>query len=141
MVPLRAVLSAKFWNEEVESTRSLEAVVKSLPSQPPPLGLLRASKLSRSQQLLLLQQFMRLPCTPSYVHDSGLVGHRHGPFPSSTLLETAASPIPPGLPQGSSGRLLVRSMYAYTPQSCQGSDCHRHLRVGFSRTMVPSIRR
>lgn len=73
MLPLRSVLAAKFWNEEVESTRSLEAVVQTLPHEPPPPGLLRASKISRSQQLLLLQQFMRLPCTPSYVQESGLV--------------------------------------------------------------------
>jgi hypothetical protein len=65
MEPVRAVLAAKFWNEEVESTRSIGALVYSVPHEPPALGLVRGSKLSRSQQLLLLQRLFRVPFTPS----------------------------------------------------------------------------
>ncbi|CAM6087507.1 unnamed protein product [Calypogeia fissa] len=65
MEPMRAILAAKFWNEEVESARSLDALVYSVPDEPPALGLVRGSKLSRSQQLLLLQRFFRVPFTPS----------------------------------------------------------------------------
>ncbi|KAL2650334.1 hypothetical protein R1flu_018462 [Riccia fluitans] len=65
MEPMRAVLAAKFWNQEVESTNSLHAVVHSVPCEPPPLGLVRGSKLSRSQQLLLIQRVFGVPFTPS----------------------------------------------------------------------------
>ncbi|KAL3702148.1 hypothetical protein R1sor_020170 [Riccia sorocarpa] len=65
MEPMRAVLAAKFWNQEVESTNSLQAVVHSVPCEPPPLGLVRGSKLSRSQQLLLIQRVFGAPFVPS----------------------------------------------------------------------------
>ncbi|KAL3685317.1 hypothetical protein R1sor_003339 [Riccia sorocarpa] len=38
MEPMRAVLAAKFWNQEVESTNSFQAVVHSVPCEPPHLG-------------------------------------------------------------------------------------------------------
>ncbi|KAJ7532724.1 hypothetical protein O6H91_13G016600 [Diphasiastrum complanatum] len=62
-------LAAHFWNEEIESSRSLDAVVRTVPNEPPPLPILRTSKLSRAQQLLLLQRLVGLPCMPSYAPD------------------------------------------------------------------------
>ncbi|EFJ16013.1 hypothetical protein SELMODRAFT_117300 [Selaginella moellendorffii] len=77
MGPLGSSLASQFWNEEVESTRSLEACVRSLPREPPPLAMVRGSKISRSQQLLLLQRLLRLPFAPSLAPDcdcpSGIV--------------------------------------------------------------------
>lgn len=67
---MKEILGAQFWNQEVESTKSLEAIVRALPSEPPPLGSQQSSKLSRSQQLLLFQRLFAVPCTPSYAVDS-----------------------------------------------------------------------
>lgn len=66
---MKSVLGAHFWSQDVETPRSLEAVAKNLPNEPPPLGTLQSTKISRSQQLLLLQRLLPVPCTPSYVDD------------------------------------------------------------------------
>eukprot|EP00249_Psilotum_nudum_P013024 c24110_g1_i2 orf=360-1826(-) len=71
MAPLKCVLASQFWNQEQESPRSLHALVRSLPHEPPPLSLLQASRLARSQQLLLLQRFFPLAFAPSFVSDEG----------------------------------------------------------------------
>lgn len=67
---MKSVLAAQFWNEEVQSARSLDAVMHALPKQAPALGMVQGTHLSRSQQLLLLQRMLWIPCTPSYVVDS-----------------------------------------------------------------------
>jgi hypothetical protein len=67
---MKSVLAAQFWNEEVQSARSLDAVMHTLPKEAPALGMVQGTHLSRSQQLLLLQRMLWIPCTPSYVVDS-----------------------------------------------------------------------
>jgi len=67
---MKPILPSQFWNEEVSSSRSLDGVAHSLPAEPPPLGLVAGTRLSRSQQLLLLQRFLGIPCTPSYAVDA-----------------------------------------------------------------------
>lgn len=71
---MKSALPSQFWNEDVSSARSLEGVVHALPAQPPPLGLVTGSRFSRSQQLLLLQRLLWVPCTPSYVVDADNTG-------------------------------------------------------------------
>lgn len=66
---MKSILAAQFWNEEVNSPRSLDAVVHALPNEPPPLGMVTGTHLSRSQQLVLLQRMLWIPCTPSYAVD------------------------------------------------------------------------
>eukprot|EP00897_Mesotaenium_endlicherianum_P009851 jgi/Mesen1/8895/ME000535S08204 len=70
MLKMKHILASQFWNQEVESTRSLEAVARTLPSEPPPLGITQGSRISRAQQLLLLQRFLPVPFTPSYAVDN-----------------------------------------------------------------------
>ncbi|KAG0625143.1 hypothetical protein M758_2G031100 [Ceratodon purpureus] len=67
---MKSALPSQFWNEDVSSARSLDGVAHALPAQPPPLGLVTATRFSRSQQLLLLQRLLWIPCTPSYVVDA-----------------------------------------------------------------------
>jgi hypothetical protein len=67
---MKPIFAAQFWNEEVSSSRSLDAVSHSLPREPPPLGMVAGSHLSRSQQLLLVQRMLWIPCTPSYAVDA-----------------------------------------------------------------------
>lgn len=67
---MRSILPSQFWNEEVSSSRSLDGVAHAVPAAPPPLGLVAGTRLSRSQQLLLLQRFLAIPCTPSYAVDA-----------------------------------------------------------------------
>lgn len=67
---MKPILPSQFWNEEVSSSRSLDGVVHALRAEPPPLGLVAGSRLSRSQQLLLLQRFLGIPCTPSFAVDA-----------------------------------------------------------------------
>ena len=67
---MKSVLPLQFWNEDVSSARSLEGVAHALPTQPPPLWLATGTRFPRSQQLLLLQRLLWIPCTPSYVVDA-----------------------------------------------------------------------
>lgn len=66
MASMKPILNAHFWHHEIESSRALDAVVHTLPHDPPPLAIVRSSKLFRCQQLLLLQQLFSFPFTPSY---------------------------------------------------------------------------
>ena len=63
---MTTMLDSLFWNKETESSRSVEGEVQSLPFEPPPLSLLRSSRLVRSQQILLLQDYGSFPFTPSF---------------------------------------------------------------------------
>ena len=77
---MKPIFAAKFWNEEVSSSTSLDAVSHSLSREPPPFGMVVGSHMSRSQQLLLVQRMMWIPCTPSYVvhiHTSAKLPHTH----------------------------------------------------------------
>ncbi|GBG69050.1 hypothetical protein CBR_g3748 [Chara braunii] len=67
---MKSILAAQFWNQEVESTQSLNAVARTLPSEPPPIGMTQPTKLCRAQQLLLLQRLLAVPFTPSYAVDN-----------------------------------------------------------------------
>lgn len=67
---MKPVLSSQFWNESVSSSRSIDGISHGLPAEPPPLGIVTGTRLSRSQQLLMLQRFLGIPCTPSYVVDA-----------------------------------------------------------------------
>lgn len=67
---MKSVLPSQFWNGEVSSARSLDAVAHALPTEPPPLGFVCGTGLSRSQQVLLLQRLLGVPFTPSYVLDA-----------------------------------------------------------------------
>eukprot|EP00250_Pteridium_aquilinum_P013023 c21086_g1_i1 orf=89-1453(+) len=60
------IVDSQFWNQEMESSRAVDGVVRTLPFEPPPLGLQRGNRLIRSQQLLLLQEYGSFPVTPSY---------------------------------------------------------------------------
>jgi hypothetical protein len=66
MDPPRFLFAAQFWNQEVESARSLDTVARTLPNEPAPLGIRQPTKLSRPQQLLLLQKVLACPATPSF---------------------------------------------------------------------------
>ncbi|GAQ82084.1 Protein Involved in Lipid Transport [Klebsormidium nitens] len=66
MDPPRFLFAAQFWNQEIESARSLDTVARTLPNEPAPLGIRQPTKLSRPQQLLLLQKVLACPATPSF---------------------------------------------------------------------------
>ncbi|KAI5062571.1 hypothetical protein GOP47_0023110 [Adiantum capillus-veneris] len=60
------IVDSQFWNQETESSRTVDGVVHTLPFEPPPLGFQRSNRLIRSQQLLLLQEYGSFPVTPSF---------------------------------------------------------------------------
>ncbi|KAK9843446.1 hypothetical protein WJX81_003011 [Elliptochloris bilobata] len=67
---VRGAIHANFWDQPVQSTRSLDGLARTLPCEPPPLTQTCASGLSRTQQLLALQALW-FPCVPSYDADMG----------------------------------------------------------------------
>ena len=67
---VRGAITSQFWEQAVQSTRSLDGVTKTLPSEPPPLSQAGPSGLSRTQQLLAAQA-LSVPALPSYDGSEG----------------------------------------------------------------------
>lgn len=53
---MKEALSSSFWNQEVASTRSIDASICQVPAEPFPFSTQLVSGLNRSQQLLLFQR-------------------------------------------------------------------------------------
>ena len=82
---VRGAIHANFWDQPVQSTRSLDGLVRTLPCEPPPLTQTCASGLSRTQQLLALQALW-FPCVPSFDADmGGLVRYVCTPDPCMSI--------------------------------------------------------
>ena len=74
MEPTKASFATVHWDQEVESATAPDGHVRVHQSSPPPVSLGRPSGLARSQQLYMMQRFLNIPATPSYVEkDGGLV--------------------------------------------------------------------
>ena len=74
MEPSKAAFATMQWDQEVESATAPDGHVRVHQSSPPPFSLGLPSGLARSQQLYMMQRFLNIPATPSYVEkDGGLV--------------------------------------------------------------------
>lgn len=74
MEPTKASFATVHWDQEVESAAAPDGHVRVHQSQAPPFSLGLPSGLARSQQLYMMQRFLNIPATPSYVaKDHGLV--------------------------------------------------------------------
>lgn len=75
---VRGGVASQFWDQSVQSTKSLEGLVRTLPCEPPPLSQSASSGLTRSQQIVAAQA-LDIPFTPAYAADEGGVvrPHRH----------------------------------------------------------------
>ena len=74
MEPTKASFATTQWDQEVESATAPDGHVRVHQSQAPPFSVGLPSGLARSQQLYMMQRFLNIPATPSYVaKDDGLV--------------------------------------------------------------------
>ena len=71
MEPTKSSFSVSSWDAEVESATAPDGHVRVHQSQAPPLSIGLPSGLARSQQLYMMQRFLNIPATPSYVKDDG----------------------------------------------------------------------
>jgi len=74
MEPTKASFATTQWDQEVESATAPDGHVRVHQSQAAPFSVGLPSGLARSQQLYMMQRFLNIPATPSYVaKDDGLV--------------------------------------------------------------------
>ena len=74
MEPTKAAFGKAFWDQEAESAAALDGHVRVHQSHAPPFSLAMPSGLARSQQLYMMQRFLNIPATPSYVKaEDGMV--------------------------------------------------------------------
>ena len=74
MEPTKASFATTQWDQEVESATAPDGHVRVHQSQAAPFSVGLPSGLTRSQQLYMMQRFLNIPATPSYVaKDDGLV--------------------------------------------------------------------
>ena len=75
---VRGAVASQFWDQSVQSPKSLNGLVRTLPCEPPPLPQSTSSGLTRSQQMVAAQA-LDLPFTPAYAADEGGVvrAYRH----------------------------------------------------------------
>eukprot|EP00227_Mantoniella_beaufortii_P004772 CAMPEP_0197611546 /NCGR_PEP_ID=MMETSP1326-20131121/55569_1 /TAXON_ID=1155430 /ORGANISM="Genus nov. species nov., Strain RCC2288" /LENGTH=195 /DNA_ID=CAMNT_0043180207 /DNA_START=310 /DNA_END=893 /DNA_ORIENTATION=- len=71
MEPTKSAFAKVFWDQEVESAAAPEGHVRVHQSHAPPFSIGLPSGLSRSQQLYMMQRFLNIPATPSYVKEDG----------------------------------------------------------------------
>ena len=71
MEPTKAAFGKAFWDQEAESAAALDGHVRVHQSHAPPFSLTMPSGLARSQQLYMMQRFLNIPATPSYVKTEG----------------------------------------------------------------------
>lgn len=74
---VRGAIASQFWDQSVQSPKSLDGLVRTLPCEPPPLSQSASSGLTRSQQMVAAQA-LDLPFTPAYAADEGGVVRTHG---------------------------------------------------------------
>ena len=67
---VRGAIAAQFWDQPVQSVKSVDGLVRTLPCEPPPLGQCASSGLSRAQQMVAVQA-LELPFTPAYDASEG----------------------------------------------------------------------
>lgn len=67
---VRGAIAAQFWDQPVQSVKSVDGLVRTLPCEPPPLGQCASSGLSRTQQMVAVQA-LELPFTPAYDASEG----------------------------------------------------------------------
>ena len=74
MEPTKSSFATMQWDQEVESATAPDGHVRVHQSQASPFSVGLPSGLARSQQLYMMQRFLNIPATPSYVaKDDGLV--------------------------------------------------------------------
>ena len=74
---VRGAVASQFWDQSVQSPKSLDGLVRTLPCEPPPLSQSASSGLTRSQQMVAAQA-LDLPFTPAYAADEGGAVRAHG---------------------------------------------------------------
>ena len=84
---VRDAIASQFWEQPVQSARTVEGLTHTLPCEPPPLTQTGFSGLSRTQQLVAAQA-LGVPVFPSYDHASG--GVVRGGYDSFFALDTTA---------------------------------------------------
>lgn len=67
---VRNAISSQFWEQPIQSTKSIDGLARHLPGEPTPLCQTACSGLSRHQQLIVYQS-LGLPFFPSYTNDNG----------------------------------------------------------------------
>lgn len=67
---VRNAISSQFWEQPIQSTKSIDGLARHLPGEPTPLSQTACSGLSRHQQLIVYQS-LGLPFFPSYTNDNG----------------------------------------------------------------------
>lgn len=65
-----------FWDLDISTPQTLDALACPVPGDPLPLSLSRGSRLSRPRQLQFIHRFMHVPLIPSYAKPLGFTLHR-----------------------------------------------------------------
>lgn len=70
MANLRLAMDAAFWDLNISSPQTLEGTARSVPGEPAPLAMARASRTIRPQQLCFLADALPLGIIPSFAPTS-----------------------------------------------------------------------